>query len=97
MYCKDPDQKNNENLHDYDVVLDKIMDLPFDKVALCGIHLCKQLSPSFIGLVNGLGSKCIYASLMPCCMPSAVTSQKRNKNNPKKKNYFPIRTAKTTK
>ena len=65
----------NTNLHDYDEILDKIIDLSHP-VALSGIHLCKQLSPSFCGLVNGLGKRCIYACLTPCCMPRAVTSQK---------------------
>jgi len=66
------------NLHDYDAVLDRILDLPHP-VAMSGIHLCKQLGPSFCGLVNGLGGKCIYACLTPCCMPRAVTAQKNHK------------------
>eukprot|EP00934_Nitzschia_sp_Nitz4_P006952 Nitzschia sp. Nitz4//scaffold105_size73764//27232//28413//NITZ4_005674-RA/size73764-processed-gene-0.16-mRNA-1//-1//CDS//3329532441//6942//frame0 len=65
----------NTNLHDYDSVLDRILALPLP-VAMTGIHLCKQLGPSFCGLVNGLASKCIYACLAPCCMPRAVTTQK---------------------
>ena len=64
------------NLHDYDDVLDKIQELPH-RVAMSGIHLCKQLGPSFCGLVNGLGTKCIYACLTPCCLPRAVTAQKK--------------------
>ena len=68
---------NNTNLHDYDEVLDRMFALPHP-IAMSGIHLCKQLSPSFCGLVNGLGDKCIYACLTPCCMPRAVTSQKKN-------------------
>jgi len=70
----------NTNLHDYDKVLDKVINLSHP-VALSGIHLCKQLSPSFCGLVNGLGNRCIYACLTPCCMPRAVTAQKNNKGN----------------
>ena len=68
---------DNTNLHDYDDVLDRMKALP-GKLALSGIHLCKQLGPSFCGLVNGLGDQCIYACLAPCCMPRAVTSQKHN-------------------
>jgi len=68
----------NTNLHEYDNVLDRILALPHP-VAMTGIHLCKQLSPSFCGIVNGLGKKCIYACLAPCCLPRAVTSQKQKK------------------
>lgn len=68
---------DNTNLHDYDDVLERMKSLPL-KLALSGIHLCKQLGPSFCGLVNGLGEQCIYACLAPCCMPHAVTAQKRN-------------------
>jgi hypothetical protein len=67
---------SNTDLHNYDAVLDRIVALPHSRVALSGIHLCKQLGPSFCGLVNGLGRKCIYACLSPCCMPRAVTAQK---------------------
>ena len=78
----------NTNLHDYDDILDRAIDLSYP-VALSGMHLCKQLSPSFCGLVNGLGRRCIYACLTPCCMPTAVTSQKHTydetKKNKKKK------------
>ena len=73
----------NTNLHDYDDVLDRIMALPLP-VAMTGIHLCKQLGPSFCGLVNGLGtSKCVYACLAPCCLPRAVTAQKGQKPSSK--------------
>jgi hypothetical protein len=74
----------NTNLHDYDEVLDRVIDLEHP-VALSGIHLCKQLSPSFCGLVNGLGRRCVYACLTPCCMPRAVTSQKNHRKNKEKK------------
>ena len=68
---------DNTNLHDYDDVLDRLLALPHP-VAMCGIHLCKQLGPSFCGLFNGLGKKSIYGCLSPCCMPRAVTTQKKN-------------------
>jgi hypothetical protein len=71
---------SDTNLHDYDNVLQRLLDFEKSSIAMVGIHLCKQLSPSFCGLVNGLGSKCIYACLAPCCLPRAVTSQKHNKN-----------------
>ncbi len=76
----------NTNLHDYDDVLDRMLALPYP-IAMCGIHLCKQLGPSFCGLYNGLGGKTIYGCLSPCCMPRAVTTQKRNA---KKRKTFSI-------
>lgn len=80
---------DNTNLHDYDDVLDRIEALPLP-VAMTGIHLCKQLGPSFCGLVNGLGRKCIYACLAPCCLPRAVTAQK---NHPTPENCQAFRLA----
>lgn len=77
---------NNTNLHDYDDVLDRMLALPHP-IAMCGIHLCKQLGPSFCGLYNGLGQKTIYGCLSPCCMPRAVTTQKKNA---KKRKIFTI-------
>jgi hypothetical protein len=66
----------NTNLHDYDDILDRLLQLPYP-VAMTGIHLCKQLGPSFCGLINGLGAeKCVYACLAPCCLPRIVTTQK---------------------
>ena len=67
----------NTNLHEYDVVLDRLLALELP-LAVTGIHLCKNLGPSFCGLVNGLGPRCLYACLAPCCLPRAVTAQKNN-------------------
>lgn len=76
----------NTNLHDYDDVLDRIMALPLP-VAMTGIHLCKQLGPSFCGLVNGLGSRCVYACLAPCCLPRQVTVHKNDVAEEKKNSF----------
>jgi hypothetical protein len=62
------------NLHEHDIVLSRLIQLPYP-VVMSGIHLCKQLSPAFCGLVNGLGPKCIFACLAPCCLPRVVTAQ----------------------
>ena len=78
---------SNTNLHDYDDVLDRMIALPHP-IAMCGIHLCKQLGTSFCGLYNGLGEKCIYGCLSPCCMPRAVTTQKTT--NAKKRKIFTL-------
>lgn len=64
------------NLHDYDQVLDRLYGLD-SRLALVGIHLCKTLGPSFIGLANGLGpERCPFLCLAPCCMPRLVTTNK---------------------
>ncbi|KAL3929596.1 MAG: hypothetical protein SGARI_004707, partial [Bacillariaceae sp.] len=62
------------NLHEYDKVLTRLLNLPYPLV-LSGIHLCKQLGPAFCGLVNGLGDKCLISCLAPCCLPRVVTTQ----------------------
>lgn len=67
------------NLHDHDKVLSRMLELN-STLALVGIHLCKTLGPSCIGLANGLGTKrCPYLCLAPCCMPRLVTTKKSNK------------------
>lgn len=84
----------NTNLHDYDEILDRLLQLPYP-VAMTGIHLCKQLGPSFCGLINGLGrEKCPYALLAPCCLPRAVTAQK-HKWKKGIKSSIPIQTRET--
>lgn len=63
------------NLHDYDPLLDRLLQLP-QPLALVGIHLCKNLSPTAIGLAQGLGgTSCPYFLLAPCCLPRVVTSR----------------------
>lgn len=67
------------NLHDHDKVLSRMLDLK-SVLALVGIHLCKTLGPSCVGLANGLGpSRCPYLCLAPCCMPRLVTTKKAHK------------------
>jgi hypothetical protein len=64
------------NLHNYDVVLDRLLELQPTKLALVGIHLCKNLSPAAVSLVHGLGRElCPYLMLAPCCLPRTVTSK----------------------
>ena len=64
------------NLHDYDVVLSRLQGFE-STLALVGIHLCKTLGSSCIGLANGLGPKrCPFLCLAPCCLPRIVTSKK---------------------
>mmetsp|Transcript_14243 Transcript_14243/g.22251 ORF Transcript_14243/g.22251 Transcript_14243/m.22251 type:complete len:406 (+) Transcript_14243:94-1311(+) len=71
------------NLHNHDELLDRFESLG-SPLALVGIHLCKNLSPACVGLVNGLGSDlCPFLCLAPCCLPSAALSKSR-KNNPNK-------------
>lgn len=62
-----------ENLHDTEKLLNRLESIGAP-VALTGIHLCRMLSPSFLGLVNGL-EECPYMCLAPCCLPRSVTKQ----------------------
>jgi hypothetical protein len=59
------------NLHEHDIVVSRLLELPYPLV-LTGIHLCKQLSPAFCGLVNALGRKCLMSCLVPCCLPRVL-------------------------
>ena len=39
-------------------------------IAVTGIHLCKTLSPTLVGMVNGLGPVTApFLCLAPCCLP----------------------------
>ncbi|OEU18485.1 hypothetical protein FRACYDRAFT_268324 [Fragilariopsis cylindrus CCMP1102] len=53
-------------------------------LAVVGIHLCKTLSPTCIGIVNALGPTiCPFLVLAPCCLPRSVIrpSKKLRSNN----------------
>jgi hypothetical protein len=64
------------NLHHHDAVLDRLQRLEAP-VVMVGIHLCKTLSPTCVGLVNALGpDKCPFLCLAPCCLPRIVTTKK---------------------
>lgn len=69
------------NLHDVDTIVQRLDN--YDRhgpLALVGIHLCKQLSPSCIGLVNILGpEKCNFLCLAPCCLPRVVTTVSKSR------------------
>jgi hypothetical protein len=74
------------NLHEHDRVLARLLGVG-RPLAMSGIHLCKQLGPTFCGLVNGLGDRCFFSCLAPCCLPRAITCQgeKRMAKKPPKK------------
>jgi hypothetical protein len=39
-------------------------------LAITGIHLCKTLSPTLVGIVNALGKEKVpYLCIAPCCLP----------------------------
>ncbi len=73
------------NLHDIDGIVERLEahgkgahsenpgSTPGRQLALVGIHLCKQLSPSCASVVNSLGpEKCPFLCLAPCCLPRVV-------------------------
>ncbi len=48
-------------------------------LAIVGIHLCKTLSPTCIGIANLLGPRaCPHLILAPCCLPRVVVQSKPN-------------------
>jgi hypothetical protein len=66
---------DNCNLHG-DGIVDRLDSLKAP-LALVGLHLCKTLSPTFVGITNTLGPlKCPYLCLAPCCLPRMVTQPK---------------------
>ncbi|CAB9524390.1 expressed unknown protein [Seminavis robusta] len=90
---------SDTNLHQYDILIERLQALSAENdnlpIAMTGIHLCKMLSPSLAGLVNGLGSQlCPYLCLSPCCLPRVVLnpSSKKNKklNTPQPPRIIPI-------
>jgi len=69
------------NLHEIDNMVEKL-DGNNGPLALVGIHLCKQLSPSCAGVVNSLGpEKCPFLCLAPCCLPRVVRNLSKSNNN----------------
>lgn len=53
-----------------------------EPLALVGIHLCKQLSPSLAGIANCLGpERAPFLCLAPCCLPRGVRNLIKSNNN----------------
>ena len=70
------------NLHEIDTIVDKLETDTTEPLAIIGIHLCKQLSPACVGVVNALGKKkCPYVCLAPCCLPRMVRNLSKAPNN----------------
>ena len=66
------------NIHEIDEVVGRLNNLD-TPLALVGLHLCKTLSPTFLGISNRLGAAtCPYVCLAPCCLPRAVAKPKRS-------------------
>jgi hypothetical protein len=62
------------NLFEYDELIERFQALQ-SPLALTGIHLCRNLSPSLAGLANGLGREVApYLCLAPCCLPRLARS-----------------------
>jgi len=67
------------NLHDTDDIVRRLNSIQLP-VAVVGIHLCKTLSPSCIGVVNQLTS-CPFFVLAPCCLPRSVLQRTYGKKS----------------
>ena len=66
------------NLHEIDEVVVRLNNLD-TPLAVVGLHLCKSLSPAFVGICNRLGATtCPYVCLAPCCLPRVVAKPKRS-------------------
>lgn len=62
------------NLFEYDKLIERFQALR-SPLALTGIHLCRNLGPSLVGLANGLGREVApYLCLAPCCLPRLARS-----------------------
>ena len=77
------------NLHDVDEVVQRLetqlnttsSSNSIAELAMVGIHLCKTLSPTCIGIANLLGpQQCPNLILAPCCLPRVVVQSKYNNN-----------------
>mmetsp|Transcript_12077 Transcript_12077/g.24879 ORF Transcript_12077/g.24879 Transcript_12077/m.24879 type:complete len:558 (-) Transcript_12077:99-1772(-) len=86
------------NLHDIDEIVARLEahgkgsssqnphNTPGRQLALVGIHLCKQLSPSCAGVVNSLGpEKCPFLCLAPCCLPRVARNVPKMISNDSKR------------
>jgi len=74
------------NFYDMDDVMDLLSNTTennnnkanFPPLAMIGIHLCKNLSPTFVGLANALGpTKVPFLCLAPCCLPRVVLNARQ--------------------
>ena len=66
------------NLHEIDEVVVRLNNLD-TPLAVVGLHLCKSLSPAFVGISNRLGATtCPYVCLAPCCLPRVVAKPKHS-------------------
>lgn len=80
---------SNCNLHEIDDVIIQLESL--ENVVLVGIHLCKNLSPTFLGITNLLGQRCSLSVLAPCCLPRTVTQSKQKWTNFEKFSFISVR------
>ena len=80
------------NLHDIDDVVDRLEaetntndntnTNSCRELAMVGIHLCKTLSPTCVGIANLLGPlNCPHLVLAPCCLPRVVVQSKYKTNS----------------
>ena len=84
------------NLNEIDSIVERLEERQDMQYALIGIHLCKLLSPSCVGLANTLGQeKCPFLCLAPCCMPRAVLQSKKKINSMKSSRMISVRAYET--
>lgn len=79
-------ETHHENLFETDKVIERLhssSSSSSEQIALVGIHLCKNLSPQFVGIANSMDRVKILI-LAPCCLPRVVV-QKSKKNKSKER------------
>lgn len=71
------------NLFETDEIIDWLSTVRGnDPMAFIGIHLCKNLSPTFVGIANTLGATEVpFLCLAPCCLPRVVVQGRNNHRN----------------
>jgi hypothetical protein len=51
------------------------------RIAMIGIHLCRNLSPTFVGIANALGpSRVPFLCLAPCCLPRVALKGRKKQD-----------------
>ena len=82
------------NLHEMDDIIHRLEDELHNNnacLALVGIHLCRTLSPTCIGIANRLGpTKCPHLVLAPCCLPRIALKGKHQTKNANSQLMLPV-------
>lgn len=78
-----PIEAQKKNLYETDAIIDWLSSARgTDPMAFVGIHLCKNLSTTFVGIANVLGASQVpFMCLAPCCLPRVAIQGKNHHRN----------------